>query len=764
MDQVGIGPIWSTLAKPPPSRPPYQNGDVASLREVIRDIREMIHFTDSDPRPLFNHLDFMSVFPYTSREDWPTLIRKVKCNDFTKTLEAAMGDPIKEEALVLQWETAWRARGHEHILQTYIHPDLIPYLRHAITHPALPFLRDHIIRLETIPWKVTTHDAQKLASVPTRIWPSELDRRAPPWTMEEKLSLRDAVLIRGFVDRVYNGDAPPASFFQNPRNLISEPTMEATIRFAKRQGGRKLAQPLDLRPLPFVRELFRRDDRHDFLFRDEWDGVGQFTLTSFLELGYRKQSGGQVISKRLQVVPVLSEWACVNAPFVDPTRLVADDSRLSGVRLLPAPRPQVRGVSTCTGPWQTGSPPCKRQHICDTCEADRSTAVSQTEPPPLGVDPGYDFASGQDLSVYTDGAAMPEELDRPDFTGFDNATETQYEWVPCLHCDLGGDTERDHMDAMKAPYVAECHRCGPPEMAESDSHRSAGEHTDLDMPGLAEDSDSANGFPARQPSDSSSEDSADEAPPDIFKTSFAKIRDEMIKGTMQLPFGSKTSPQEMVETYKESLMEGAKPHVNLDYRRALGEVAMIPPFGLGFSEEILVTQFSDASLVASLLKCTKVSLNLQCALLAVWPVRKELYTAMERNARSLGVTFTMDWVKPLTSPAQKIRPTDGLEEGRRTQELADLLERGVKEGSNTIRLSDGRLFLASPTGPAAADGPVLPPSPHEPAVVKARPKESIQHLHSPVKHPIQQDSPMPGPPLEQTPATEPAKEVLSSAG
>ena len=56
---------------------------------------------------------------------------------------------------MLQWETAWRARGHESILQTYIHPDLIPYLRHSVTHPALPFLRDHIIRMEAIPWKVT---------------------------------------------------------------------------------------------------------------------------------------------------------------------------------------------------------------------------------------------------------------------------------------------------------------------------------------------------------------------------------------------------------------------------------------------------------------------------------------------------------------------------------------------------------------------------------------------------------------------------------
>ena len=608
--------------------------------------------------------------------------------------------------------------------------------------------------------------------------------------MEEKLSLRDAVLIRGFVDRVYNGDTPPASFFQNPRNLISEPTMEATIRYAKRQGGRVPAQPLDLRPLPFVRNLFRRDDRHDFLFRDEWEtmhgkrvalttggpngNASELNLTAFLELGYQKKAGGLLISKRLQVASVLSEWACVNAPKVDSARLVADDSKSSGVRLLPStapPRPQVRGTGTCTGPWQTGSPPCKRQHVCDTGETDRSTAVSQTEPPPLGS-LASDFGVESPLrffdtsiSAYTDGAAVSEELDRPDFTGFDNTTETNYEWVPCLHCDLGGDTERDHMDAMKAPYLAECHRCGMPELGESESHRSqAG--TDLDMPGLQEDSGSADDFPARQPSESSSDESEDEAaPPDVFKTSFAKIRDEMIKGTMQLPFGSKTSPREMVETYKESLMEGAKPHVNLDYRRALGEVAREPAEGgLGFSEEILVTQFSDANLVATLLKCTKVSLNLQCALLAVWPARKELYTAMERNARSLGVKFTMDWVKPLFSPEQKVRPTDGLTEGRRTQELADLLERGVKAGSNTIQLSDGRSFLATPNGPATADGPVMPPSLTSPAVVKVPPPKSIQHLHapSPTPHPLQPGSTPPAPPSEQTPATEPAKEVISA--
>ena len=154
MDQVGVGPMPTPLAKPPPSRPTHENGDLHSLRAVIRDIREMIHLTDSDPRPLFNHLDFMSAFPYSSREDWPIMIRKVKDAAFTRTLEAAMGTPDKDDALLLQWETAWRARGHEFILQTYIHPDLIPYLRHAVTHPALPFLRDHIIRMETIPWKV----------------------------------------------------------------------------------------------------------------------------------------------------------------------------------------------------------------------------------------------------------------------------------------------------------------------------------------------------------------------------------------------------------------------------------------------------------------------------------------------------------------------------------------------------------------------------------------------------------------------------------
>ena len=599
---------------------------------------------------------------------------------------------------------------------------------------------------------MTTHDAQKLASVPTRIWPSELDRRALPWTMEEKLSLRDAVLIRGFVDRVHNGDTPPASFFQNPRNLISEPTMEATIRYAKRQGNRVPAQPLNLRPLPFVRNLFRRDDRHDFLFRDEWDGTAsELSLTSFLELGYQKKAGGQLISKRLQVASVLSEWACVNAPKVDPARLVADDSTRSGVRLLPStepPRPQVRGASKCTGPWQTGSPPYKRQHVCDTCDTEQSTVASRTDPPPLGSDMDD---------------VVPEELDRPDFSGFDNTNEQQYEWIPCLHCDLGGEEERTKMDDMKAPYLAECHRCGMPELGESESHRSTGARTDPDMPGLAEDSDSADGFPARQPSGSSMSDSEDEPlHPDVFKTQFAKIRDGMVKGTVQLPFGSETSPKEMLETYKESLMEGAKPHVNLDYRRALGEVARDPPLGLGFSEEILVTQFSDTSLVATLLRCTKVSLNLQCALLAVWPARKELYTAMERNARSLGVKFTMDWVKPLFSPEQKVRPTDGLNEGRRTQELADLLERGVKEGSHTIQLSDGRSFLATPTGPATADGPVMPPSLTSPAVVKVPPPTSIQHLHtdSPLPHPLQSVSPPPAPPLEQTPATEPAKEVI----
>ena len=154
MDQAGIGPMPTPLTKPPPSRPVYENGDLHSLREVIRDVRELINLTDSNPRVLFNHLDFMAVLPYASREDWPTMIRKVKDDAFTRTLEAAMGTPATEDALVLQWETAWRARGHEKIMQKYIHPDLIPYLRHSVTHPALPFLRDHIIRMETIPWKV----------------------------------------------------------------------------------------------------------------------------------------------------------------------------------------------------------------------------------------------------------------------------------------------------------------------------------------------------------------------------------------------------------------------------------------------------------------------------------------------------------------------------------------------------------------------------------------------------------------------------------
>ena len=80
---------------------------------------------------------------------------------------------------------------------------------------------------------------------------------------------------------------------------------------------------------------------------------------------------------------------------------------------------------------------------------------------------------------------VPEELDRPDFTGFDNETEQQYEWIPCLHCDLGGEEERTKMDDMKAPYIAECHRCGMPERAESESHRSTGAATDPEMPGLA---------------------------------------------------------------------------------------------------------------------------------------------------------------------------------------------------------------------------------------------------------------------------------------
>jgi len=154
MDQVGVGPMPTPLTKPPPSRPVYENSYLHELGEVIRDVRELIHLTDSNPRLLFNHLDFMAVLPYASREDWPIMIRKVKDEAFTRTMEAAMGTPAREDALVLQWGTAWRARGHEKIMQTYIHPDLIPYLRHSVTHPALPFLRDHIIRLETIPWKV----------------------------------------------------------------------------------------------------------------------------------------------------------------------------------------------------------------------------------------------------------------------------------------------------------------------------------------------------------------------------------------------------------------------------------------------------------------------------------------------------------------------------------------------------------------------------------------------------------------------------------
>ena len=199
-------------------------------------------------------------------------------------------------------------------------------------------------------------------------------------------------------------------------------------------------------------------------------------------------------------------------------------------------------------------------------------------------------------------------------------------------------------------------------------------------------------------------------------------------------------------------MEGAKPHVNLDYRRALGAVAREPPLGLGFTEEILVMQFSDASLVADLLKCTQVPLNMQCALLAVWPARKELYTAMERNARSLGVSFNMDWVKPLWEE-QPVRPTDGLQEGRRTQELANLLARGVKEGSRTIQLSDGRSFLATPMldGLATEEGqarlPVAPVS--TPAVVTAPPGPAIQTPDAPVR-----------PPLEQTPDTAPATNVF----
>ena len=43
MDQVGIGPMPTPLAKPPPSRPVYENGDLHSLREVIRDVRELIN-------------------------------------------------------------------------------------------------------------------------------------------------------------------------------------------------------------------------------------------------------------------------------------------------------------------------------------------------------------------------------------------------------------------------------------------------------------------------------------------------------------------------------------------------------------------------------------------------------------------------------------------------------------------------------------------------------------------------------------------------
>ena len=98
-----------------------------------------------------------------------------------------------------------------------------------------------------------------------------------------------------------------------------------------------------------------------------------------------------------------------------------------------------------------------------------------------------------------------------------------------------------------------------------------------------------------------------------------------------------------------------------------------------------------------------------------------------------------------------MRPTDGLTEGRRTQELADLLERGVKEGSHTIQLSDGRSFLATPSGPATADGPVMPPSSTSPAVVKVPPLKSIQHLHaeSPTPHPLQSTLPPPAPPLER---------------
>ena len=67
-----------------------------------------------------------------------------------------------------------------------------------------------------------------------------------------------------------------------------------------------------------------------------------------------------------------------------------------------------------------------------------------------------------------------------------------------------------------------------------------------------------------------------------FKEAFKAV-------TRQVPFGSATTPKSLVDAFKETLMEGAKPHVNLDYRRALGQVARDPPLGLGFSEEILVT-------------------------------------------------------------------------------------------------------------------------------------------------------------------------------
>ena len=60
--------------------------------------------------------------------------------------------------------------------------------------------------------------------------------------------------------------------------------------------------------------------------------------------------------------------------------------------------------------------------------------------------------------------------------------------------------------------------------------------------------------------------------------------------------------------------------MSTDYCRALGEVARDPSEGGRFREET-VTQFSDANMAATLLKCTKVSLNLQCALLALRPVR-----------------------------------------------------------------------------------------------------------------------------------------------